>query len=189
MGIPVSANTEITKTLRVDAQKELARPGAGELMASYGDSLTFGINTIGLAEGGIGLARAGPGLWAKLMTFLGRESGEAAAAVPPVRPGEFSVADWTGYPAGVPKPQGPFRLLGGEEYQAARKAADAANKALRKDIQYVGQFDIHEIQPVKFNGSPSSVDNKIILDRAVHRQQVTPWWAALQKALESVRVP
>jgi RHS repeat-associated protein len=118
-------------------------------------------------------------------------SGERSAATevgsqaaPQLRPGEFSISNWTGYPAGVPKPQGPFRLLGGEEYQAARNAANAANKALRKDINHVGEYDLHEIQPVKFNGSPSSVDNKIILDRSLHRQQVTPWWNALQRALE-----
>lgn len=102
-----------------------------------------------------------------------------------VKPGEFSIYDWNGYPAGVPKPTGPFRLLEGAEYGAARDAANSANRALRKDLNLVGQkVDIHEIQPIKFNGSATDSANKVVLDRTIHRQQVTPWWNTLQRALE-----
>ncbi|WP_426303949.1 LysM peptidoglycan-binding domain-containing protein [Acidovorax facilis] len=102
-----------------------------------------------------------------------------------VQPGEFSVVDWTGYPADVPQPVGPFRLVEGAEYNAARDAANSANRTLRKDWNLVGEpVDIHEIQPVKFGGSPIDTANKIILDRSLHRQQVTPWWNSLQKTLE-----
>jgi LysM repeat protein len=103
-------------------------------------------------------------------------------AVPPYSAGEFSVLDWTGYPEGVPTPEGPFRLLEGSEYDAARNAANAANKAIRADQDLIGQpVDVHEIQPVKFGGDPADPANKIILPRDVHRQQVTPWWNQLQR--------
>ena len=54
--------------------------------------------------------------------------------------GSFSVSNWNGYPEGVPKPQGPFRLIEGEEYQAARDAANAANRAMHQaDPSLAGQ--------------------------------------------------
>ena len=107
----------------------------------------------------------------------------AAAKVP--RVGEFSITNWDGYPVGVPRPTGPFRLLEGVEYSNARNAANNANRALRKEMDLVGQkVDIHEIQPVKYNGSPTNESNKVILDRNIHRQEVTPWWNSLQRALE-----
>lgn len=94
--------------------------------------------------------------------------------------GSFSISDWTGYPAGVPVPQGPFRLLEGAEYNAANKA----NNTLRQEQGLVGQpVDVHEINPVKFDGGPTDSANKVILPRDVHRQQVTPWWNQLQKDL------
>ena len=99
-------------------------------------------------------------------------------------PGSFSISDWTGYPAGVPKPQGPFRIIDGTEYNDARNAANKANAAIRRNQGLVGQaVDIHEIQPVKFGGSATDPTNKIILPRNVHRQQVTPWWNQIQKDL------
>ena len=101
-----------------------------------------------------------------------------------LRWGSFSISHWAGYPEGVPKPKGPFRLLTGEEYKAARKAANAANKKLRQANpgRYAGK-DIHEIHPVKFGGSPTDPANKIALDRAKHRE-VTDWWGRLQRDLE-----
>lgn len=114
--------------------------------------------------------------------------GDAIGAVPQVAtdlfPGSFSISDWTGYPAGVPKPQGPFRLVEGEEYNAARNAANKANAMIRQEQGLVGQpVDVHEINPVKFGGSPTDPANKVVLPRDVHRQQVTPWWNQLQKGL------
>lgn len=98
--------------------------------------------------------------------------------------GSFSISDWTGYPAGVPVPQGPFRLLEGAEYNSAREAANKANRALRREQGLAGKpVDVHEINPVKFGGSPTEPANKVILPRDVHRQQVTPWWNQLQKDL------
>jgi filamentous hemagglutinin len=69
---------------------------------------------------------------------------------------------------------GPLRLLEGAEYNAARDGANSANRALRKDLNLLGKsVDVHEIRPVKFGGSPTDTANKIIIDRSLHRQQVT----------------
>jgi hypothetical protein len=52
------------------------------------------------------------------------ESGGASKSVPDLPEGSFSISDWSGYPEGLPKPEGPFRLIEGSEYDAARKAAN-----------------------------------------------------------------
>ncbi|OEE54085.1 hypothetical protein [Vibrio splendidus] len=73
-------------------------------------------------------------------------------------------------------------MLEGDEYNAARKAANAANRKIRRQNNLTGQsVDVHEVQPVKFGGSPTDAANKVILDRTLHRQQVTPFWNKLQK--------
>ena len=98
--------------------------------------------------------------------------------------GSFSITPqgWQGYPAGVPKPAGPFRLLEGAEYDAARSAANSANNQIRVQQGLRGQpVDVHEIQPVKFGGSATDPANKLILDRATHRQQLTPCWNQLMR--------
>ena len=116
-----------------------------------------------------------------------RSVGTAAKSAPAQFPqGSFSITDlgWQGYPAGVPKPAGPFRLLEGAEYDAARKAANQANNQIRVDQGLRGQpVDVHETQPVKFGGSATDPANKVILDRATHRQQVTPWWNNLMRRI------
>ncbi len=110
----------------------------------------------------------------------------ANKTVTTVKPGEFSIVDWTGYPAGVPRPQGPFRLIEGSEYEAARDAANAANSAIRREQGLVGKpVDVHEIKPVKFDGSPTDPANKVVLPRDIHRQQVTPWWNRLQRDISN----
>ena len=104
--------------------------------------------------------------------------------VEPLKSGSFSIWDWSGYPIEIPKPQGPFRLLEGAEYNIARNAANAANNAIRKEKGLIGMaVDIHEIKPVKFDGSPTNPANKVILPRTLHRQQVTPWWNKVQRSI------
>ena len=99
--------------------------------------------------------------------------------------GEFSISDWSGYPAGIPRPEGPLRLIEGAEYDAARKAANQANRHIRRSNDLIGKpVDVHEIKPVKFGGSPTDLDNKLIIDRDLHRQEVTPWWNEFQDYLE-----
>jgi len=102
-----------------------------------------------------------------------------------LKPGSFSVRDWTGYPSGaVPKPSGPFRLLEGAEYDAARKAANQANAALRRadSAKYAGK-QIHEIQPVKYGGSLTDPANKIALTPQEHANYTT-FWNRFQRGLE-----
>ncbi|MGR3808245.1 VENN motif pre-toxin domain-containing protein [Pasteurella testudinis] len=99
--------------------------------------------------------------------------------------GEFSIIDWNGYPNEVPKPNGPFRLISGDEYNLARREANKINSKLRRENDLVGKsIDIHEIKPIKFGGSPSDEKNKIFLDSSIHRKDVTPWWNRLQKNIE-----
>jgi len=106
---------------------------------------------------------------------------------PELPEGSFSISNWDDYPEGLERPSGPFKLLDGEEYNDARKAANRANSKIRRDSGLVGQdVDVHEIHPVKFGGSPTDPVNKEILDRAFHRQEVTPWWNRLQRNIENV---
>lgn len=100
------------------------------------------------------------------------------------RIGEFSVVDWTGYPGSLPKPSGPFRLLTGAEYDAARNAANKANAALRRSdpAKYAGK-QIHEIHPVKFGGSPTDPANKVALTPQEHARY-TAFWNRLVRDLQ-----
>ena len=101
--------------------------------------------------------------------------------------GSFSITQqgWKGYPKGLPKPEGPFRILEGAEYEAARKAANQVNQTIRRaDPEAAIGKEIHEIQPVKFGGSPTDPVNKIRLPSNEHRQQVTPWWNKLLRAMQ-----
>lgn len=83
----------------------------------------------------------------------------------------------------MPKPNGPFRVLTAAEYEAALKAKNAANEALhRAHPEYAGKH-IHEIQPVKFGGSPTDPANKIVLDPTDH-YPLSAWWYKLQRALK-----
>jgi hypothetical protein len=97
-----------------------------------------------------------------------------------LREGSFSIADWSGYPANVPKPTGPFNLLEGAEYEAARAEANAANRAMHQADPSLNGLQLHEIQPVKFGGSPTDPLNKIPLTPQQHAP-VTTWWNQLQR--------
>ncbi len=115
-------------------------------------------------------------------TLPGDEPGLSAAGISamqegaePLQPGEeFEIDDWTDYPDG-PKPDGPFRLIDGEEYEQARADANAANLKLHQDNPDLQGQEIHEIKPVKFGGSPTDIDNKMALTRQQH-QEYTKWW-------------
>jgi len=99
-----------------------------------------------------------------------------------VRSGEFSIWNWTNYPNSIPKPTGTFRLLEGAEKDAARKAANQANRALHKSDESLGGWELHEIKPVKFNGSPTDIENKMPLPAGAH-SEVTTWWNTLMRDL------
>ncbi len=116
----------------------------------------------------------------------GRATKGGAPVSSPYPEGTFSVADWTGYPEGLPKPNGPFRLLEGTEYTNARNAANKANRDLHLQNPDWDGLQIHEIHPVKFNGSPTDLSNKVPLDPAVHRPYTT-FWTRLQRNIENNR--
>jgi RHS repeat-associated protein len=97
--------------------------------------------------------------------------------------GEFSIRDWKGYPEGLPKPEGPFRVVGGEEYKTSRNAADAANKSLHRQDSSLKGKELHELKPVKFGGSPTDPKNKIALPPGEHRK-VTTWWNKFMKSIK-----
>ncbi len=122
--------------------------------------------------------------------------GEGPGASKPPKPtaldGSFSITElgWKDYPTvgDVPRPEGPFRLLekGSAEYEAARTAANKANQNMHKaDPSLVGK-DVHEIQPVKFGGSPTDPLNKVPLVRSVHSQYTT-FWKRIQVMLEQYK--
>jgi hypothetical protein len=105
---------------------------------------------------------------------------EKSPAGTPLREGSFSISDWSGYPDYLPRPKGPFRLIAGEEYEASRTAADRINHKLRRTdpIAHQGKH-VHEIQPVKFGGSPIDPTNKILLSPQKHRA-ANSWWDRLK---------
>jgi RHS repeat-associated protein len=98
--------------------------------------------------------------------------------------GSFSLTKlgWAGYPQGVPKPTGTFRILTGKEYEAARIAANRANRAIHAADPSTAGLQIHEIKPVKFGGSPTNPANKIPVAPAIH-STITNWWNRLARAL------
>jgi hypothetical protein len=106
----------------------------------------------------------------------------AEAEILEAEEGSFSIIDWRGYPANLPKPKGPFRLLEGKEYTTARGSANNANRAYRNaSPESVAGKEVHEIQPVKFGGSPTGPANKLPLTAAEHGS-VSGWWRKLQWA-------
>lgn len=107
----------------------------------------------------------------------------AATATKGILPGSFNLMNWSKYPSWAPKPTGTVRVLTGAEYEAARKAANAANAALRRTnpAAYAGK-QIHEIAPVKFGGSPTDASNKMALTPAQH-SDITNFWNQLMRDL------
>ncbi|CAN5341070.1 hypothetical protein BH09MYX1_BH09MYX1_62160 [soil metagenome] len=93
----------------------------------------------------------------------------AAEAAPAFEEGAFSIINWKGYPAGMPRPTGPVNVLTGDAYAAARAAANETNAGIRAANGLEGSgLHIHEIQPVKFGGSPTDMANKMLLPAADH---------------------
>lgn len=93
----------------------------------------------------------------------------------------FRIKDWSGYPEGELKPIGNLRILQGEEYEIARKAANSANASLRNsNPSFFKGLEIHEIQPIKFNGSPTEFSNKLFLTPQEHRQ-FNSFWMKIQR--------
>lgn len=93
---------------------------------------------------------------------------------------EFFIDDWTGYPEELPKPEGPFRILEGEEYNTARNLANKTNANIHKSRPDLKGTQIHEMHPVKFGGSPTDIDNKIALSPKEHARYTAYWNRALR---------
>lgn len=53
--------------------------GAREAIPTEGEAINTGVNVILVAQGGIGIARAAPSLWARVMTFFGKEAASSGA--------------------------------------------------------------------------------------------------------------
>jgi len=100
-----------------------------------------------------------------------------------IKVGSFSIYDWQGYPSDISKPTGPFRLLENTEYEEARLTANEANRSLHYSNMLLKGYQIHEVQPVKFGGSPTNLSNKTILTQKDH-SRVTSWWRHFQREME-----
>jgi hypothetical protein len=96
--------------------------------------------------------------------------------------GEFDIIDWADYPQvpGVPRPTGPVQVLTGEEYEQARAAADKENRRIQRTDPEVKGKHLHEVKPVKMNGSPTARANKVALDPKTHTR-FTTWWRRLAR--------
>ena len=91
---------------------------------------------------------------------------------------------WTDFPAGVPRPTGPISLLEGEAYDAARASANSFNRSMSRRFGLgSADYEIHEIVPVKFGGSPTGMSNKVGLLDTLH-SEVTTWFGRLQRLIE-----
>lgn len=95
---------------------------------------------------------------------------------------QFTILKWDDYPDG-PKPKGPFRLIDGEEYDNARRAANKVNKSLHRNNPESKGKQYHEIHTVKFGGSPTDLTNKVLLTPEEH-MYYTKWWNEIQRKRE-----
>ncbi len=94
------------------------------------------------------------------------------------------IDDWAGYPDELPKPEGPFRIVKGEEYNNARNLANKINAYIHKTRPDLKGLQIHEMKPVKFGGSPISIDNKIALLPKEHAKYTAYWNRILRDLLK-----
>ena len=123
-------------------------------------------------------------LFSLLPSSFARWLGGAASKVSGKLDGSFSVSNWEGYPSGGVKPEGPFRLLEGQEYSNSRDLANSTNSAIRKaDPESFRGLQIHEIHPIKFGGNPTNMSNKILLTPAEHAQY-TNFWNSMMRGIK-----
>ena len=91
---------------------------------------------------------------------------------------------WADFPAGVPRPTGPINLIDGAAYEAARASANTFNRSMSRRFGLgPAGYEIHEIVPVKFGGSPTALSNKVGLLDTLH-SEVTTWFGRLQRLIE-----
>jgi hypothetical protein len=173
-GLSISLATAPVAPVAAAAMGGGGGAGSMALVLSNGEQLVLagaGIRALSPAivvAGQAGLAIAAP------MAMTGGEEAQ------------FSIIDWTGYPEGVPRPEGPFKLLEGEDYEAARDAAKAANREIRAKGNLEG-LEVHENQPVKFGGDPVDPANKVVMPKELHRGagSVSSFWTGIQNYLKN----
>jgi hypothetical protein len=100
-------------------------------------------------------------------------------------PGEFSLVD-KDYPLDhVWLPPGPLRLISGDEYYSSSRLKANFNDRLRNGFIINGKiFEIHEPHPIKFNGDPEDLMNRLLVHRDPHRQIINSYWGRRQAYLE-----
>jgi len=165
----------------VSGMSMMEGPQLGQSL-TWDQSAVAWANTISLAAS---IGAGAPGTMKAVSSDLGTFTStfRAAETTAPLPEGSFSIADWNGYPANLPQPNGPFRLLEGAEYDAARAAANSANRAMHQADPALDGLQLHEIQPVKFGGSPTAPANKLPLTPQQHAPATT-WWNQLQRQIE-----
>jgi hypothetical protein len=109
------------------------------------------------------------------------------SSVDPHDPKAFEITDWSGYPTNgdVGKPEGPFKLLEGDDYTDARAEGNRAARAYRRENGLPHEDQPHHIQPVKFGGDPTAPENLTPLTSPWPHQEYTNWWNGLQDEIES----
>ena len=163
-----------------------AATGTAQSASSAYSAFSSGNNVAGTLNLGLTALNLGGG-YLNANIGLGQAAQRAVESTVSLPEGSFSVRNWTGYPANLPKPTGPMRLLetGSDQLISAQRAKAAINDELRQAFGLRSvNMDIHEIQPVKFGGSPTDLTNKILISRDLHQQVVTPFWNQLQQQIE-----
>lgn len=89
-----------------------------------------------------------------------------------------------GYPEWAgPPPEGPFTYLLDEEYKKSRKSANKRNRQVRNRGNMFSNAEVHEIHPVLFGGDPTAENNKMILDKDMHKE-LSRYWSSVQHKIK-----
>jgi hypothetical protein len=72
-------NVSVAQTVAAASHSNI--PGAKEAIPKEGEAINTGANVILAAGGGVGIARAAPGLWAKFMALIGKEAAPESGRV------------------------------------------------------------------------------------------------------------
>jgi hypothetical protein len=115
--------------------------------------------------------------------------GPPPAPRPTGLPGEFSIIDWREYPyEHAWPPEGPFRLLEGEEYTNSLKSKNNMNRRIGHALGFSRKpYQIHEVHTIKLAGDPLGLDNRVLLPNDVHRNEMNAFWRKVQLFMERYR--
>jgi len=93
--------------------------------------------------------------------------------------GSMEITDWGDYPEGFTKPKSSLRIVEGQEYSETRSITNSTNSFIQRNDPSAKGMQIHEIQPIKFGGSPTDLSNKVYLSPADH-SKISGWWRSIQ---------